>query len=224
MIDQVSVMLHTNVAELRLLFNTFTRVWSSGGQANLSLQTKDNQTWAKLDLQLGPADGRRPGPPEAGGRAGAQPPQVRRKGQAARARDARRRQEWQARRKEPALELPVSQNQEPRTQPESDPEQQSQEILLAAEAVHSTVIEETIDEIIDINTDMIPQLDGPAETSNDTPVTLEFDADGYIVGPKLAKNSAPPARVFHPKCGIGTLHGESLKTKGQDSFFHIPLS
>ena len=59
--------------------------------------------WAKLDLQLGPADGHRPGPPVAGGEVGAHPPQVRRKGPATRARDARRRQEWQERRKETAL-------------------------------------------------------------------------------------------------------------------------
>ena len=59
-------MLHTNMAELRLLCDTFTRVWSAGGQANLSLQTKDSQMWAKLYLQLGPADGHRPGPPVAG--------------------------------------------------------------------------------------------------------------------------------------------------------------
>ena len=66
-------MLHTNVAELRLLFDTFTRVWSSGGKANLSLQTKDSQVWAKLDLQLGPANGHRPGLPEAGGSPRAEP-------------------------------------------------------------------------------------------------------------------------------------------------------
>ena len=67
------MMLHTNAAELRLLFDTFTRVWSLGGQANLSLQTKDSQVWSKLDFQLGPAiaDAHRPGPPEAGGKAGA---------------------------------------------------------------------------------------------------------------------------------------------------------
>ena len=117
-------MLHTNVAELRLLCDTFTHVWSAGGQANLSLQTKDSQMWAKLDLQLGPADGRRPGPPEAGVRGGAQPPKVRRKGPAARVRDARRRQEWLDRQKEPALKLPASQVQEPRTQPDLDPQQE----------------------------------------------------------------------------------------------------
>ena len=101
-------MLHTNAAELRLLFDTFSRVWSSGGQANLSLETKGSQVWAKLDLQLGPADGRRPGLPEAGGRGGAEPwhhqeqshcaphrhAQDRHRGLAARARDVRRRQDW----------------------------------------------------------------------------------------------------------------------------------
>ena len=60
------MMLHTNVGELLLLFNTFTCVWSSGGQANRSLQTKEGQTWAKLDLQLSPADDHRPGLPVAG--------------------------------------------------------------------------------------------------------------------------------------------------------------
>ena len=49
-------MLHTNVEELRLLCDTFTCVWSAGGQANLSLQMKDSHMWAKLDLQLGPSD------------------------------------------------------------------------------------------------------------------------------------------------------------------------
>ena len=66
--NPTAVMLQTNVAELWLLVDTFTRVWTSGGQANLSLETKDSQVWAKLDLQLGPAGGHRPGPPEAGGR------------------------------------------------------------------------------------------------------------------------------------------------------------
>ena len=43
-------MLHTNAAELRLLFDTFSGVWSSGGQTNLSLETKDSQVWAKLEV------------------------------------------------------------------------------------------------------------------------------------------------------------------------------
>ena len=172
-------MLHTNVAELRLLCDTFTRVWSAGGQANLSLQTKDSQMWAKLDLQLGPADGHRPGPPVAGERGGVQPPQVRRKGPSARARDARRRQEWQERRNEPALELPASHNQVPGTQPELEPEQQSQENLLTAEAPNSTVVEETTDETVDTNTDMIPQLDGPVEIgcARTSPVNTDFKCE-----------------------------------------------
>ena len=64
--------------------------------------------------------------------------------------------------KEPALELPASHNQEPSTQPE--PKQQSQENLLTAEAPNSTEVGETTNEIIDCNTDRIPQLDGQAET------------------------------------------------------------
>ena len=139
-----AVMLHNNVAELRLLADTFTRVWSSGGQANLSLQTKDSQMWAKLDLQLGPAGGRRPGPPEAGGRAGTGPrnhqehqhcapnPRPRHRGPAARERDVRRRQDWLSKRQE----LVQDQSESPtvlkqtETQPVLRPEQEEQEILL----------------------------------------------------------------------------------------------
>ena len=209
-------MLHTNVAELRLLFDTFTRVWSSGGQASLSLQTKDNQTWAKLDLQLGPADGHRPGPPEAGKREGAQPPQVRRKGPAARARDACRRQEWLNRRKEPALKLLASQVQEPRTQPDLDPQQEVQEI---AKSPNPTFAEEVDIEITDGNSEIIPQLDGPAENANDTIVTLELNDIGDITGPELAPESSPPARVFHPTAGIGILHGEPPDPTEEDSFY-----
>ena len=56
----------------------------------------------------------------------------------------------------------------------------------------------TPDEIIDNNTDKIPQLDGPSEAPKDTPVKLELDDDGYIVGPNIPKNASPPAKVFHP--------------------------
>ena len=231
-------MLHTNVAELRLLFNTFTRVWSSGGQANLSLQTKDGQTWAKLDLQLGPADGRRPGPPEAGGRPGAVPwnhqeqphraphlhPQARRKGPAARARDDRRRQDWLAKRQQPAQEQSDS-----RTALEQ--EQEDQDILQTSA---SSVETETETEI--------PQLDGPAETDvsdisaesvsvkkETDPVILELQDNGYakIV---TAPDEPPPTQVFHPKLGIGTSPRHSkLKDKNCVEYtfktgkFHIEL-
>ena len=60
-------MQHTNAAELRLLVDTFTRVWGSGGQANLNLTTRDGQVWARLDLQLGAPPAPRPGAPRAGG-------------------------------------------------------------------------------------------------------------------------------------------------------------
>ena len=136
-------------------FNTFTRVWRSGGQASLSIQTRDNQMWGKLDLQLGPADSHRPGPPEAGERGAVQHPQVRRKGPAARARDVRRRQEWQAKRQEPALD--VTRAQEPRILPDLP---QVQEIALTATAPHPSEVEETEAETSDISTEEIPQPDG----------------------------------------------------------------
>ena len=212
-------MLHTNVAELQLLFNTFTRVWSSGGQANLSLQTKDSQTWAKLDLQLGPADGGRPGPPEAGGRPGSglwnhqeQPhraphPQARRRGPAARARDVRRRQDWLAKRQDSAKDQSESPTVLEQTQPVLRPEQEDQEILLTAAASIDTEAEV---EASVKNTDVIPQLDGTGETHEVVnekkaaePVILEMQDNGFakVV---IAPEQSPPLQVFHPKLGIGT--------------------
>ena len=176
-------MLHTNVAELRLLCDTFTRVWSSGGEANLSLKTKDSQVWAKLDLQLGPADGRRPGPPEAEGMAEAQPrnhqetpvhppkfpaqqgspqqPPARYKVPGARARDARRRQEWLERRQPAALDKPASQQEHEQV----DLEQTTPIIKLLQKPQNS--LSTATDTELDKNTDTIPQLDGPPEIKRD---------------------------------------------------------
>ena len=214
-------MLHTNVAELRLLFNTFTRVWSSGGQANLSLQTKDGQTWANLDLHLGPADGHRPGPPEAGGRAGAGPrnhqeqqhcapnPRPRHRGPAARERDVRRRQDWLSKRQDlvqDQSESPTALKQT-ETQPVLRPEQEEQEILLTDAASIET--EEEVEANVK-NTDVIPQLDGPGETTEvvnpkkeTEPVVLEMQDNG-LAKVVIAPDQSPPTQVFHPKLGIGT--------------------
>ena len=237
-------MLHTNVAELRLLVDTFTRVWSSGGQANLSLQTKDSQMWAKLDLQLGPAGGTRPGPPEAGESARgehrnfqAQPdcplhplprqPTVRRKGPAARARDTRRRQEWLEKRQETAVELPTAQadlEQDP--QADSVPEQEEQETVLAM-ATNNMLGEGTSKSNND--SDTIPQLDGQVETkSNDLPpekthvekedeaVIFQMLNNGFAETKTIAPGVNPPAIVIHPELGIGK---NPVKTHWHDSFW-----
>ena len=95
--------------------------------------------------------------------------------------------------KEPALELPASQAQEPMIQPVSDPVQEDQEILAIAKSPNPTVVEDTDTEITD-NNEMIPQLDGPAEKANDTILILELNDIGDIAGPELAPNSSPPAR------------------------------
>ena len=218
-------MLHTNVAELWLLVDTFSRVWSSGGQANLSLQTKDSQVWAKLDLQLGPADGHRPGLPEAGGNPRADPwihqeqlhrapqhhPQARRRGPAARARDARRRQDWLARRLEPAQE----QLDNRRAQEQIMSEQEDQEILLTpAVPDRATEVESSGS---DTDTDVIPQLDGPAETilsekvdksvnekKEPEPVIFKMLDNGYAETQTIPAGEKPTARVFHPELRMGT--------------------
>ena len=135
--------------------------------------------WAKLDLQLGPADGHRPGPPVAGERAGAakpwnhqeqpshHPPQKRRRGPAARARDERRRQDWLAKKQEVALEQPESLV----AQEQSHPEQQTHELLV------NTVVTNTEPElelvISDTNSVIIPQLDCPAEAQDTKQVAVK---------------------------------------------------
>ena len=218
-------MLHTNVAELLLLFDTFTRVWSSGGQASVSLQTKDGQVWAKLDLQLGPADGHRPGLPEAGGSPGAEPvnhqeqlrrdphlhPQARRRGPAARARDARRQQDWLQKRLEPAQDLPESRTD----QEQIIPEQEDQDILVTS-AVSNTETEME-SSASDKNTDVIPQLDGTAEAvlsekddplfnekKETEPVVFKMLDNGYAETRTISSGEKPPARVFHPELRMGT--------------------
>ena len=105
-------------------------------------------------------------------------------------------------------ELPASQAQEPRIQPVSDPEQEDQEVLPISKCPNPTMVVETDKDIPDDNSDVIPQLDGPAEKASDTIVTLELNDIGDIIGPELAPNSSPPARVFHPTAGIGILYGE----------------
>ena len=198
-------------------------MWRSGGQANLSLQTKDSQTWAKLDLQLDPADGRRPGPPEAGGRPEAglwnhqeQPhraphPQARRRGPAARARDARRRQDWLQKRLEPAQDLPESRTD----QEQIIPEQEDQDILVTS-AVSNTETEME-SSASDKNTDVIPQLDGTAEAvlsekddplfnekKETEPVVFKMLDNGYAETRTISSGEKPPARVFHPELRMGT--------------------
>ena len=137
--------------------------------------------WAKLDLQLGPADGRRPGPPEAEMREGAELrnhrarpyhlPQhrpARRKGPAARAQDVRRRQEWLERQQKPVLELPASQaaqEDDPvEIQSDSSPVQEGQEILVSRKAVQNIANEVEVETSkSDPDIELIPQLDGPGD-------------------------------------------------------------
>ena len=227
-------MLHTNVAELRLLCDTFTRVWSAGGQENLSLQTKDSQIWAKMDLQLGPADGRRPGPPEAVRRGNVEPwtyqarpdcpphllpqhTQVRRKGPGARARDARRRQEWLEKRQETTMELPT-------IQADQVPEQEEQEVALATAGPNTMLGEDTSD------SNTIPQLDGPGESKSDVlplemtdvekeeePVIFKMLDNGFAETKMIAPGVNPPARVLHPELGIGK---NPVKTEWHDIFWY----
>ena len=139
--------------------------------------------WAKLDLQLGPADGRRPGPPEAETRVGAELwnhrahphllPQHRPaywKGPAARARDVRRPQEWLEKQQEPVLELPArqaAQEDDPQIQTDqadSSPVQEDQEIMVTSKAVQITSNElEVGTSNSDPDIDFIPQLVGPGD-------------------------------------------------------------
>ena len=115
------------------------------------------------------------------------------------------------------MELPESQAKELRSPPVLDLDQ---EILLTPPAPDPPEVEENEHDISDIIPNVIPQLDGPAETFNDIMVTLELNDVGDIVGPELAPNSSPPARVPHPKAGIGILEKEqSVRPDDEDQFF-----
>ena len=56
----------------------------------------------------------------------------------------------------------------------------------------ATEVEATEAEISEINTDVFPQLDGPAKRTNDNIVFLEFNHIGDIVGPQVAPNLVNP--------------------------------
>ena len=98
-------MAHTCYGEMRQLFETFTRVWGSGGQGSLHLHTQDGKSRATLDIQLGPPADPRPGAPDVredgpgpvpGPQHRPRPIQQhpRRHGPAAQAWDAARRKTW----------------------------------------------------------------------------------------------------------------------------------
>ena len=163
--------------------------------------------WAKLDLQLGPADGRRPGAPEAEGRVGAelrnhraqphlprQHPPSRRKGPSARAQDVRRRQGWLDRQKEPVLELPARQEAQ-----EEDPEQsrsdyssepEGQEILVTSKAVESiSNMSEVGTSNSDTDMEFIPQLDGPDDVKLTESLTEKKTLEDKTLCPICPENS-----------------------------------
>ena len=115
---------HTSYGELRQLFETFTRVWGSGGQASLHLHTQDGKSRALLDIQLGPPAAPRPGAPDvreegpgptAGPQHRPQPQQQRprRRGPSSRARDAARRQAWLLKKQQAAEPSGSTEQQQP---------------------------------------------------------------------------------------------------------------
>ena len=161
---------HTSCGELRQLFETFTRVWGSGGQASLQLHTQDGKSRATLNIELGPPADPRPGAPVV---RGAWPgsnhgPQhhlqprhkrPRRRGPSARARDAARHTAW-------------LQGKEQQNEAEHKKSDMDTEVLPDTETVSAQVTAssnelvkisgvETLDS--DTSSDFIPQLDGPAE-------------------------------------------------------------
>ena len=106
-------MAHTCYGEIRQLFETFTRVWGSGGQASLHLHTQAGKSRAMLDIQLGPPAAPRPGAPDVQGEGPGPTPgpqrhpqhcqqRPRRRGPASRARDAARRNAWLLRKQKTA--------------------------------------------------------------------------------------------------------------------------
>ena len=176
----VSTMDHTSYGELRQLFETFTRVWGSGGQASLQLHTQDGKSRATLNIELGPPADPRPGAPVVGGeRLGpnhgpqhhGQPRQQRprRRGPAARARDVARRTAW-------------LQGKEQQAEAEPNSSDIDTEIFGDTETVsasRSELVERSEAETSDSDkSDVIPQLDGPAEeTLGLTPEKAAMEED-----------------------------------------------
>ena len=173
-------MANSNYGELRQLFETFTRVWKAGGQTSLHLHTQDGQARAMLDIQLGPPGDPRPGAPDVRGEGPGQDhgPQhlphqghPRRRGPSARARDSARRAAW--------LQKKHYEQQDP-------PAEQSTEIIPDTETVSAnpTASSNELVERVEADTedsdlsDVIPQLDGPAEeTPTSDEETMEEDSD-----------------------------------------------
>ena len=162
-------MAHTSYGELRHLFETFTRVWGAGGQASLHLHTQDGRSRATLNIELGPpADphpgapvvrGERPGPnhgPQHHGQPRQQRP--RRRGPAARSRDVARRTAWLQGKEQQAEVEHNSSDMDTEIRPDTD-------TVSAKVTVSSNELVERFDvETLDSDTsDVIPQLDGPAE-------------------------------------------------------------
>ena len=174
-----TIMAHTNYGELRQLFETFTRVWEAGGQTSLHFHTQDGQARAMLDIQLGPPGDPRPGAPDVRGEGPGQDHapqhlphqgQPRRRGPSARARDSACRAAWLQKKHYEQQDPPAEQNTEisPDTETVSaNPTASSNELVERVEA-------ETEDSDL---SDVIPQLDGPAEeTPTSDEETMEEDS------------------------------------------------
>ena len=137
-------------------------VWEEGGQTSLHLHTKDGQARAMLELQLGPPGDPRPGAPDVRGEGHGPdhgphhyPHQrhPRRRGPAARARDAARHETW-LQKKQDGEQEETAENDTVEIGPDT-------ETLSASSNDLVEMIEaETLDSDI---SDVIPQLDGPAE-------------------------------------------------------------
>ena len=55
-------------------------------------------------------------------------------------------------------------------------------------------------------------------------ITLELDAAGEIIGPKLIPNTSPASKVYYPKAGLGIIQDErSSNYDGERvNTYHIP--
>ena len=161
-----SAMAHSSYGELRQLFETFTRVWGSGGQASLHLPTQDGRSRATLNIELGSPAVPRPGAPVVRGEgpgpsnSSQQPRQQRprRRGPAARARDVARCTAWlQGKGEQAEPEHNISfMNTEICPDTETVPEDSTES--------SNEFVERSETETLDSDySDVIPQLDGPAE-------------------------------------------------------------
>ena len=188
----------------------------AGGQASLHLHTQDGQVRAMLDIQLGRPGDPRPGAPDAQGEGPGpnhgpqhhlQPRQrrPRRRGPAARARDVARRTAW----------LQGKEQQAETVQNSSDTNLEICPDTTTVSGSSSEMVEKSEADTSDSeNSDVIPQLDGPAE---DKAVMEENCVEEETILTHLPTADDPDSFDIY----INSLNQEKIENMSQKEIIHM---